>query len=105
MPGQTVTRALNRISLVGRLNAEAIPLLLGALRAAESSGFQDFMLDFSQCSHAYPNGAVPLAAVADECHAKGLEFDHVFMAGLEEGIFPSRKAERDRWPSGVWKTK
>ncbi|MCB8880061.1 ATP-dependent helicase [Acidisoma cellulosilytica] len=26
--------------------------------------------------------------------AKGLEFDHVFMAGLEEGIFPSRKAEQ-----------
>ena len=25
--------------------------------------------------------------------AKGLEFDHVFMAGLEEGIFPNRKAE------------
>ena len=25
--------------------------------------------------------------------AKGLEFDHVFMAGLEEGVFPSRRAE------------
>jgi superfamily I DNA/RNA helicase len=27
--------------------------------------------------------------------AKGLEFDHVFMAGLEEGIFPSRRAETE----------
>ena len=25
--------------------------------------------------------------------AKGLEFDHVFLAGLEDGVFPSRKAE------------
>jgi superfamily I DNA/RNA helicase len=27
--------------------------------------------------------------------AKGLEFDHVFMAGLEEGVFPSRRAETE----------
>lgn len=27
--------------------------------------------------------------------AKGLEFDHVFMAGLEEGVFPSRRAESE----------
>ncbi len=27
--------------------------------------------------------------------AKGLEFDHVFMAGLEEGVFPSRRAEAE----------
>lgn len=27
--------------------------------------------------------------------AKGLEFDHVFMAGLEEGVFPSRRAENE----------
>jgi superfamily I DNA/RNA helicase len=27
--------------------------------------------------------------------AKGLEFDHVFMAGLEEGLFPNRRAEAE----------
>ncbi|WP_284944045.1 ATP-dependent helicase [Acidisoma cladoniae] len=27
--------------------------------------------------------------------AKGLEFDHVFMAGLEEGVFPSRRAAEE----------
>jgi superfamily I DNA/RNA helicase len=27
--------------------------------------------------------------------AKGLEFDHVFMAGLEEGVFPNRRAEAE----------
>ena len=78
MPAQqTITRSLNRIVFSGRLNAEAIPLLLATLRAAIDSGFEDFILDFSECNNAYTNGMVPLAALASDWRLKGFEFDLV----------------------------
>ena len=80
MPSQTVTRSLNRINFTGRLNAEAVPLLLEAMRAAEFTGFEDFDLDFSQCSQAYPNGTVPLAALADAWRSQGFDFELILPA-------------------------
>lgn len=74
-PQTTIERSLNRVTVSGRLNAETIPLLLGSLRAAESAGFQEFIVDFSQCARAYVNGIVPLAALACSWRSKGAEFD------------------------------
>jgi anti-anti-sigma regulatory factor len=72
---QTITRDLNRIIFSGRLNAEAIPLLLQYLRMVKNLGFDDFVLDFSGCNRAYTSGMVPLAALVDDLRLKGDEFD------------------------------
>jgi len=77
MPAQTVTRSLNRICFSGKLNSEAVPLLVESLSGAELAGFEEFILDFSQCSHAYPNGTVSLAALVDERRSSGFDFELV----------------------------
>ena len=76
MPAQhTITRSLNRIRFSGRLNAEALLSLLSSLRSAVDLGFEEFIFDFSECSNAYTNGIVPLAALVTDWRLKGFEFE------------------------------
>jgi len=74
----TIIRALNRIIFSGKLNAEAMPLLLETLRAAQNAGFEEFIFDFSECNQAYTSGLVPLAALVSDWRLKGLEFALTF---------------------------
>jgi anti-anti-sigma regulatory factor len=78
MPAQQeITRSLNRIIFSGRLNAEAMPLLLETLRTAKNAGFEEIVFDFSECSQAYTSGVVPLAALASDWRSKGFDFELV----------------------------
>ena len=78
MPAQqTVTRSLNQIKFSGKLNAEAIPLLLGELRSAKFAGFEEASFDFSHCTRAFTNGIVPLAALASKWQSEGFNLEIV----------------------------
>jgi anti-anti-sigma regulatory factor len=99
-----IERSLGKIRFSGKLNADAVPLLLEELRSAETAGFRDLEMDFGGCSHAYPNGTVPLAAITDALHGGGWEFDLVLPeeptiarlfenTGLAHFIAPARFAD------------
>jgi len=100
----TVTRSLNRISLSGRLNTEAIPLLIEAVRGAETAGFEEFTLDFSHCVGAFSSGTVPLAALADMWRRNSFEFQLVLprdlpLARLFENTGLAHVIDPDTYPA------
>lgn len=75
-----------------------------AVRRAWSAllGRADRLGSVADFAEAAALGALDAEADGPDCiqvmtlhRAKGLEFDHVFMAGLEEGVFPSRRAESE----------
>lgn len=61
-----------------------------AIQAGSLAGFVDVAaIDLAEEITTTADGVQVMTLHA----AKGLEFDHVFLAGLEDGLFPSRKAE------------
>ena len=61
-----------------------------AIQAGSLAGFVDVAaIDLAEEITTAADGVQVMTLHA----AKGLEFDHVFLAGLEDGLFPSRKAE------------
>jgi DNA helicase-2/ATP-dependent DNA helicase PcrA len=83
--------------------------MLAAERSAESAGRQDNLIELGRAMEEYETLGDFLEHVslvmdndaADETEkvtimtihaAKGLEFDHVFLPGWEEGVFPSQRA-------------
>ena len=80
--------------------SENVQELVNALREAEEAGesleqFLDRAALVSDADSYDPNARVTLMTLHS---AKGLEFDHVFLTGLEEGLFPharSLKREAD----------
>jgi anti-sigma regulatory factor (Ser/Thr protein kinase) len=65
----------NRIEVSGRFNSSAVYLMLQHLNDGLERGYQDFVLDFSLCEAAFPDGLVPLSALADSWRSNGLDFD------------------------------
>lgn len=108
MPAQqNIDRVLNRLRLAGRLNAEAIPELVFNLKSARDSGLSEFILDFSECSQAYPNGIVPLATLTSGWRSMGFGFELVLpnnakMARYFENTGLANLIAPDRYPPSTF---
>ena len=59
----------------------------------ESTNIADFVSSLVLSSSAFQDKELNAVKLMSVHAAKGLEFDYVFLAGLDEGIFPSAKSE------------
>lgn len=67
-----VERAENRIVFTDRVNGRAHREFMWALHDARERGFEDVVLDFSECSGAFPNGMIPLLLSTDALRRQGV---------------------------------
>jgi len=75
---QPITRQNNTISVSGPLRAESYRYALAATHQAISDrGYTEIILDFSQCTAAFPVAMLPICAQAMECRADGVDFSLV----------------------------
>jgi len=76
-PDKLVVRQENRLAFTDRVNARAHREFMWALHEARTRGFEDLVLDFSQCQGAFPNGMIPLLLSTDALRRKGVDLEIV----------------------------
>lgn len=73
-----ITRKSNRISIVGDYADNNLHYLLSTMhRAIENSGYQDLVIDFSQCDSAYPSTMLATCAQVMSKREQGVDFQLV----------------------------
>ena len=75
VPPFEVSREDNTIAISGRLNVDAVHYMAAALRDLEARGYEKGILDFRKCESAFPDGIVPVAAIADSWRRRRFKFD------------------------------
>lgn len=70
-----VTRENNRILVHGKLKQYTANGFVARASDARQRGYQDLILDFSQCQQAFPDGLVPVVALVDSWRREGMGFE------------------------------
>ncbi len=70
---RVVVREGNRIRFTGRVNPFAHRQFMLCLHDCLRRGYQDVILDFSQCEAAFPNGMIPLLPSVDALRREAID--------------------------------
>lgn len=63
-----MVRQENRIRFLGRVNSLAHRQYIRCVADAREQGYEELVLDFSECEGAFPSGMIPILASADALH-------------------------------------